>query len=104
MTQPDDPPPFDPPRRPLSGGETAGWIALGVLAFFGVPIVGIATGGIGFLVGVAALAWAGVQAWRRGEPSRARVRRFCVGLGVGLVVFGGCFAFVMSDLSRTGFH
>jgi hypothetical protein len=75
-----------------------------VLAFFGVPIAGLSTGGVGFVVGVVALGWAGVRAWRRGEPSRARVRRFCVGLGVGLVIFGGCFAVVMSELSRTGFH
>ncbi|GJG87823.1 hypothetical protein tb265_30040 [Gemmatimonadetes bacterium T265] len=89
-----------PVRPVLSGAETVQYIALGVLAFFGLPLVGVMTYGIGFLLGVGWLGWTGARAWRRDEPSRARVRRFLVGLLLGLVIFGGCTVLVLSNLGN----
>jgi hypothetical protein len=88
----------------LSGRETAKWVALGVAAFFGVPLLGFSSGPGVFLVVVGGLAYAGVQAWKRGERSRARVRRFLVGLGLGLVIFGGCFVLVLAGMDGKSFH
>lgn len=92
-----------PPR--VGVGETIVWVLLGVAAFYAAAFATVMSfaqsGGSALLVVPVLLVVGAVVAWRdAGVATRARLARLAVGVGVGMVMFGGCIALLASGRVR----